>query len=71
MPTISMLIRKVKQEKQLKEKYLNKTVYFTKGTISVVYHIHKVKNGWLYCYHGNEEVKFRPCDVNLFKKEVQ
>lgn len=66
MPTISMLIRKSKkEEKELKNKYLNKSVCLNKGRIGIVYYVHKVKGGWLYCYHGNEEIRFRPYDVSL------
>lgn len=65
MPTISMLFKKSKKEKELEEKYLNKSVYLNRGNISIVYYVHKVKYGYLYCYHGNEEIKFKPYEVSL------
>ena len=66
MSTISMLIRNMKREDQeLKNKYLNKSVCLNRGKIGIVYRVHKVKRGYLYCYHGNEEIRFRPYEVSL------
>jgi len=66
MPTISMLIRKSKKEEQeLKDKYLNKSVCLNRGKIGIVYRVHKVKRGYLYCYHGNEEIRLKPYEVSL------
>lgn len=66
MPTISMLIKKYKkEEKELKDKYLNKSVCLNRGKIGIVYYVHKVKHGWLYCYHGNKEIRFKPYEVSL------
>lgn len=52
-------------DKQLKEKYLNKSISVGSSRISVVYEVHKVWRGWLYCYYGDEEVRFKPDDVKL------
>lgn len=65
MPTINMLIKESKREKELKDKYLNKSVCLNIGNTDIVYHIHKVRRGYLYCYHGNEEVRFKPYEVSL------
>ena len=66
MPTIDMLIKKAKKEEQeLRNKYLNKSIYLNRGSVSIVYYVHKVKRGYLYCYHGNEEIRFRPYEVSL------
>lgn len=68
MPTINilMLIRKAQTEHQrLQNKYLHKSIYINKGHLSVVYYVHKVKHGWLYCYHGNTEIRFKPHEVEI------
>lgn len=66
MAILSMLLRKSKEnDLELKNKYLNKSICLNRGKISIVYHVHKVKHGWLYCYNGYEEIKFRPYEISL------
>ena len=68
MPTMNMLILKekiYKEQIKLNNKYLNKSIYINKGHLAIVYHVHKVQQGWLYCYKGNKEIRFKPHEVEI------
>lgn len=60
MSIIRDIINNFKEDKYLKYRYLNKTICIVSGNVSIDYHIHKVSNGYLYTYHGNKEIKFKP-----------
>lgn len=54
-----------KKDKELKNKYLNKTINKKFGNVIISFQVHKVNNGWLYCYSGKNEIRFRPYEIFL------